>query len=138
MIIKQISIFLENVSGRLAEVTKILAENKINLRAMTIADTADFGILRIIVPGPDAAVAALSKAGFMAKETEVLAVEVEDQPGGLARVMEVFSKNKINIEYMYASLERSQDKAVIVIKVEDVQRGIKIVEENGLKPVNSF
>jgi hypothetical protein len=138
MIIKQISIFLENVSGRLAEVTKILAENKINLRAMTIADTADFGILRIIVPGPDAAVAALSKAGFMAKETEVLAVEVEDQPGGLARVMEVFSKNKINIEYMYASLERSQDKAVIVIKVEDVQRGIKIVEENGLKPVASF
>jgi hypothetical protein len=138
MIIKQISIFLENVSGRLAEVTKILAAGNINLRAMTIADTADFGILRIIVSTPDAAVAALSKAGFMAKETDVLAVEVEDHPGGLARVMEVFSRNNINIEYMYASLERSQDKAVIVIKVEDVQRGIKIVEENGLKPVGSF
>jgi hypothetical protein len=138
MIIKQISIFLENVSGRLAEVTKILAAANINLRAMTIADTADFGILRIIASNPAAAVAALSKAGFMAKETEVLAVEVEDQPGGLARVMEVFSKNKVNIEYMYASLERSQDKAVIVIKVEDIQRGIKIVEENGLKPIASF
>jgi hypothetical protein len=138
MIIKQISIFLENVSGRLAEVTKILAAGNINLRAMTIADTADFGILRIIVSTPDAAIAALSQAGFMAKQTDVLAVEVEDQPGGLARVMEVFSKNSINIEYMYASLERSQDKAVIIIKVEDVQRGIKIVEENGLKPINSF
>jgi hypothetical protein len=138
MIIKQISIFLENVSGRLAEVTKILADNKINLRAMTIADTADFGILRIITPTPGDTLAALSKAGFMAKETDVLAVEVEDRPGGLAHVMEVFSKNKVNIEYMYASLERSQDKAVIVIKVEDVQQGVKIVEDNGLKPVNSF
>jgi hypothetical protein len=138
MIIKQISIFLENVSGRLAEVTKILADSKINLRAMTIADTADFGILRIITSTPDDAVAVLSQAGFMAKETDVLAVEVEDHPGGLAHVMDVFSKNKVNIEYMYASLERRQDKAVIVIKVEDVQKGIKIVEENGLKPVNSF
>jgi hypothetical protein len=138
MIIKQISIFLENVSGRLAEVTKILADSKINLRAMTIADTADFGILRVITSTPEDAVAVLSKAGFMAKETDVLAVEVEDHPGGLAHVMDVFSKNKVNIEYMYASLERSQDKAVIVIKVEDVQKGVKIVEENGLKPVNSF
>jgi hypothetical protein len=138
MIIKQISIFLENVSGRLAEVTRILAGSGINLRAMTIADTADFGILRIIASNPDEATAVLSTAGFMAKETEVLAVEVEDRPGGLAHVMEVFSKNKINIEYMYASLERRENKAVIVIKVEDVQRGIKIVEENGLKPVNSF
>ncbi|MDR1180343.1 MAG: ACT domain-containing protein [Spirochaetales bacterium] len=138
MIIKQISIFLENVSGRLAEVTRILASSGINLRAMTIADTADFGILRIIASNPDEATAILSKAGFMAKETEVLAVEVEDHPGGLAHVMEVFSKNKINIEYMYASLERRENKAVIVIKVEDVQRGIKIVEENGLKPINSF
>jgi hypothetical protein len=138
MIIKQISIFLENVSGRLAEVTKILAASNINLRAMTIADTADFGILRVIVSTPDEAIGVLTKAGFMAKETDVLAVEVEDHPGGLARVMEVFSKNNVNIEYMYASLERSQDKAVIIIKVEDVKRGVKIVEENGLKPAGSF
>ena len=138
MIIKQISVFLENVSGRLAEVTKILAAGQVNLRAMTIADTADFGILRIIAANPDKAVDVLSKAGFMAKQSDVLAVEVEDRPGGLAHVMEVFSKNKVNIEYMYASLERSQDKAVIVIKVEDVQKGVRIVEENGLKPVNTF
>ncbi|MCL1818720.1 MAG: ACT domain-containing protein [Spirochaetaceae bacterium] len=138
MIIKQISVFLENVSGRLAEVTKILAEGQVNLRAMTIADTADFGILRIIAANPDKAAEVLTQAGFMAKQTDVLAVEVEDRPGGLAHVLEIFSKNKVNIEYMYASLERSQDKAVIVIKVEDVQKGVKIVEENGLKPVNTF
>ena len=138
MVIKQISIFLENVSGRLAEVTKILATGGVNLRAMTIADTADFGILRIIAADPDKAISLLSEAGFMAKQTDVLAVEVEDRPGGLAHVLDVFSKNKVNIEYMYASLERSQDKAVIVIKVEDVQKGIKIVEENDLKPVHSF
>ena len=138
MIIKQISVFLENVSGRLAEVTKILAAGQVNLRAMTIADTADFGILRIITAHPDKAAEVLTRAGFMAKQTDVLAVEVEDRPGGLAHVLEIFSKNKVNIEYMYASLERSQDKAVIVIKVEDVQRGVKIVEENGLKPVNTF
>jgi hypothetical protein len=94
--------------------------------------------LRIITANPDHALSVLSEAGFMAKETEVLAGEVEDRPGGLAHVLEIFSKNKINIEYMYASLERSDDKAVIVIKVEDVLKGIKIVEDNGLKPVNSF
>jgi hypothetical protein len=138
MIIKQISVFLENISGRLAEVTKILAEAGVNLRAMTIADTADFGILRIITADADKTAAVLAKAGFMAKETDVLAVEVEDRPGGLARVMDVFSKNKVNIEYMYASLERSEDKAVIVIKVGDTQKGVKIVEENGLRPAKSF
>ncbi|MDR2588641.1 MAG: ACT domain-containing protein [Spirochaetales bacterium] len=138
MIIKQISVFLENISGRLAEVTRILADNKINLRALTIADTADFGILRIIAVKPDEAVRILTQAGFMAKETDVLAVEVEDKPGALAAVLDIFSKNSINIEYMYASLERSADKAVIVIKVEDVERGIKVVEANGLKPISAF
>ena len=138
MIIKQISVFLENVSGRLAEVTKILAAGQINLRAMTIADTADFGILRIIAANPDKAVEILSQAGFMAKQTDVIAVEVEDRPGGLAHVMDVFSKNKVNIEYMYASLERSKDKAIIILKVENVRKAVLIVEENGLKPVNSF
>ena len=138
MVIKQISVFLENVSGRLAEVTKILAAGQVNLRAMTIADTADFGILRIIAANPDKAVEILSQGGFMAKQTDVLAVEVEDRPGGLAHVMEVFSKNKVNIEYMYASLERNQDKAIIIIKVEEVQKAIRIVEENGLKPAKTF
>ncbi len=138
MIIKQISIFLENVSGRLAEVTKILAGAGVNLRAMTIADTADFGILRIVADRPDTALAALIKAGFTAKETDVLAVEVEDKPGGLAHVMDIFRANKVNIEYLYVSLEKTREKAVVIFKVEDIAHGMKIVEENKLKPVNSF
>jgi hypothetical protein len=130
--IKQISIFLENVSGRLAEVTKLLAKSGINLRAMTIADTADFGILRIIVDKTDEAVKALTTGGFTAKITDVLAVEVNDRPGGLAHVMEIFQKNKVNIEYLFVSLERNKDKAIVVFKVEDIEHGMKIVEENGL------
>ncbi|MFQ3620589.1 MAG: ACT domain-containing protein [Spirochaetales bacterium] len=132
MIIQQISIFLENVAGRLAEVTKLLAKQGINIRAMTIADTADFGILRIIVDNPEKALKALREGGFTAKTTEVLAVEVEDRPGGLARVMEIFQQNKVNIEYLYVSLEKNRDKAVVIFKVEDLKHGQKIVEEHGL------
>lgn len=138
MIIRQISIFLENVSGRLAEVTKILAKNNINLRAMTIADTADFGILRIVADRPEEALKALVAGGFTAKETDVLGVEVEDRPGGLAHVMEIFQKNRVNIEYLYVSLERNKEKAVVIFKVEDIAHGMKIAEENKLNAVSSF
>jgi hypothetical protein len=138
MIIKQISIFLENVAGRLAEVTKLLAKHKINIRAMTIADTADFGILRIVVDRPEEAVKALRDGGFTAKTTDVLAVEVEDRPGGLARVMEIFQQNRVNIEYLYVSLEKNKDKAVVIFKVEDLNLGKKIVEEHGLEGTISF
>ena len=138
MTIKQISVFLENVSGRLAEVTKILAESGINLRAITIADTADFGILRIVSDAPDKALTVLEGAGFTARATDVLAVEVEDRPGGLASVMEIFNLNKVNIEYLYASLEKNNDKAVVVFKVEDIAHGLKIIEENGLSPVGDL
>ena len=138
MIIKQISIFLENVSGRLAEVTRLLAKNGINLRAMTIADTADFGILRVVVDKPDEALKALVGGGFTAKETDVLAVEVEDRPGGLSKVMEIFKENKVNIEYLYVSLVKNKDKAVVIFKVEDIVHGRKIVEDNNLTNLADF
>lgn len=138
MTIKQISVFLENVSGRLAEVTAILRDGGINLRAITIADTADFGILRFVVDKPEASLDLLEKAGFTARVTEVLAVEVEDKPGGLARVMHIFDINKVNIEYLYASLERNKENAVVIFKVEDVTHGLKIITENGLTAVGSF
>jgi len=138
MIIKQISIFLENVSGRLAEVTRLLAKNGINLRAMTIADTADFGILRVVVDKPDDALKALVGGGFTAKETDVLAVEVEDKPGGLSKVMEIFKENKVNIEYLYVSLVKNKDKAVVIFKVEDIVHGRKIVEDNNLTNLTDF
>ncbi len=119
MATKQISVFLENKSGRLAEVTRILGEGDINLRAMSIADTADFGILRLIADNSDRALKILDSNNFTAKVTDVLAVEVPDKPGGLAQVMKVFSENDVNIEYLYVSLERNKDNAVIIFKVEN-------------------
>ena len=130
MATKQISVFLENKSGRLAEVTRILGEGDINLRAMSIADTADFGILRLIADNSDRALKILDSNNFTAKVTDVLAVEVPDKPGGLAQVMKVFSENDVNIEYLYVSLERNKDNAVIIFKVENVELGAKVLEEN--------
>ena len=138
MTIKQISVFLENVTGRLAEVTKILRDNDINLRAITIADTADFGILRIVSDNPDKTLNTLEQHGFTARATDVLAVEVEDKPGGLSRVMDIFYKNNVNIEYLYASLEKNRDNAVVIFKVDDVEHGLKIIIENGLTDVSGL
>ena len=138
MTIKQVSVFLENVAGRLAEITKVLSEGGINLRAMTIADTADFGILRIVADNPEKTVELCEKNGITARITEVLAVEIEDKPGALLSVMQLFNKSEINIEYLYASLEQNRDNAVIIFKIEDVERGSKILEENGLKTIASF
>ena len=138
MIIKQISIFMENTTGRLADVTALLAHAGINLRAISIADTADFGILRMVADRPDAAVALLKAAGFAARETDVIAVEVPDQPGALARIMALFRNEGVNIEYLYASLEHSADQAVIVLKVDDVAAGLAMLQKNGVSTIPSF
>lgn len=138
MTLKQISVFLENVSGRLAEVTKILSDNGVNLRALTIADTADFGILRIVSDKPEETLSLLETHGFTARVTEVLAVEVEDKPGALSKVMEIFHENNVNIEYLYASLEKNRDNAVIVLKVEDIAHGQKIIEQHGLTAIGEL
>ena len=132
MSIKQISVFLENTTGRICEVTRTLAQAGINLRAISIADTADFGILRIIVDKNDDAIAALTGAGFTTRQTVVAAVEIEDKPGSLASLMELFQKSGINIEYLYASLEGSQGKAVVIFKLEDNEKGFDILAKNGL------
>jgi hypothetical protein len=136
--IKQISVFLENNAGRLGEVTKVLAGAGINLRAISIADTADFGILRIIVDDHEKAVLALNEAGFTTRITNVAAVEVEDKPGSLAKVMELFQNTNVNIEYLYASLEGKEGKAVVIFKLEDHDKGLKIITENDLSMVESF
>lgn len=138
MQIKQISIFLENNAGRLAEVTKVIAAASVNIRAISIADTADFGILRIIADKPDATMTALAAAGFTARMTDVLAVEIPDEPGSLARIMELFKETGVNIEYLYASLEGCSEKAVVIFKVEDLEHGLKIVRDNGLSTLESF
>ena len=136
MTINQISVFLENKSGRLADVTKVLADGDINLRAMTIADTADFGILRVVVNNPDKAAQLLEEHGFTIRITKVLGIEIDDKPGGLHKIMELFKENGLNIEYLYASLENKNHKAVVIFKVEDVNLGLKIIEGNSLVAVS--
>ena len=138
MIIKQISIFMENTAGRLADVTGFLADAGINLRAISIADTTDFGILRLVADKPDEAVRLLKEAGFAARETDVIGVEVPDHPGELARIMALFRDAGVSIEYLYASLEHKADKAVIVIKVDDVGAGLAMLEKNGFATIPSF
>jgi hypothetical protein len=138
MAVKQISVFLENTKGRLAEVTKVLADGGINLRAMTIADTADFGILRLIVDREEKALELLEKKGFTAKETEVIGVEVADEPGGLAKILDLFEKSGLNIEYLYVTLERKGAGAVVIFKLDNVALGKNVIKENGLRTVDSF
>ncbi|MCL2472416.1 MAG: ACT domain-containing protein [Treponema sp.] len=138
MEIKQISVFLENNAGRLGEVTRVLAQAGINLRAISIADTADFGILRVIADNSDEALKALTSAGFTTRVSNVAAVEIEDSPGSLASVMELFQKSHVNIEYLYASLEGKSGKAVVIFKLEDHQKGLGILKENGLQMIDSF
>jgi len=130
MKVKQISVFLENKSGRLAEVTRILGSKGINIRALSIADTTDFGILRLIVNNPDDAYAALRDAGFMVSVTEVLAVEVPDTPGGLAGVLAILGTQGINIEYLYAFVAKASSDALVIFRVEECDRAIQVLQDH--------
>jgi hypothetical protein len=133
--IKQISVFLENTTGRLSEVTRTLSKAGINLRAINIADTADFGILRIIVDKTDEAAGILNTAGFTIKMTTVAAVEIEDKPGSLDGLIEMIQRSGINIEYLYAflgsSVSRQSGKAVVVFKLDDHEKGFAMLEKSG-------
>ena len=136
--IRQISVFLENTTGRICEVTRTLAQAGVNLRAINIADTADFGILRLIVDKTDEAVSALTAAGFTTRQTTVAAVEIEDKPGSLDNLMEIIQKSGINIEYLYASLEGGSGKAVVIFKLEDNEKGFALLESSGLPMADRF
>ena len=136
--IEQISVFLENTTGRLCEVANILTHANVNLRAISIADTADFGILRLIVDKTDEAVQALVAAGFTTRKTAVAAVEVEDKPGSLSALLQLFQKSQINIEYLYASLEGIHGKAVVIFKLEDNDKGFEVLKKNGLTMIERF
>jgi len=136
--IKQISVFLENTTGRLSEVTKTLANAYVNLRAISIADTADFGILRLIVDKNDKAIDVLNAAGFTTRQTDVVAVEISDTPGSLAKLMELFQQSQVNIEYLYASLEGQVGKAVVIFKLKDHEKGVQILSEKGFTMAENF
>lgn len=135
--VKQISVFLENKEGRLAEVTRVLAENGINIRALSIADTTDFGILRIIVHDPDKAYQVLNDAGFAVSVKEVLAIGIKDVPGALSKVLVTMSQNSIVIEYMYAFLGKAGDKAMVILKVSDNQKAVDVLEQTGVPVIDA-
>ena len=133
MKIKQISIFLENKSGRLARVTRVLGDNGINIRALSIADTTDFGILRLIVNDPDKAYKVLKEAGFSVNSTDVIAVEINDSPGGLACSLEYLRDASINMEYLYAFLTKSSSAALVVFRVEQIDEAIRVLQGKGIR-----
>jgi hypothetical protein len=130
--VKQISVFLENKSGRLADVTRSLGINGINIRALSIADTTDFGILRLIVNKPDEANKVLRNEGFMVSETEVIAVDVPDRPGGLADVLEILGQAGINIEYLYAFIGATSNEALVIFRVEDCEGAMKALQAKNI------
>jgi hypothetical protein len=132
MKVEQISIFIENKSGRLAEVTRVLGEAGINIRTLSLADTSDFGILRLIVDQTDKAQKVLKENAFTVNKTEVVAVQVPDKPNGLSGILQVLDAGKINVEYMYAFVERSGEDAVIIFRFDDIEGAIKTLTENGI------
>jgi hypothetical protein len=137
MKLKQISIFLENREGRLLKALNILSMAKINIRALSIADTSEFGILRMIVPEPERAKEILEESNFVVKVNDVIAVGVSDEPGGLESILEALNKSNINIEYLYAFVEKKRDNAIVVIRTENIDEGIKALENGGITILSS-
>jgi hypothetical protein len=133
MKVEQISIFLENKPGGLSEVTKILKDAGINIRALSLADTSDFGILRLIVNDVEKAKEALKSNGITVGRTTVVAVEVPDRPGGLHGILDTLTKSDVNVEYMYAFVERSGENAVIIFRFDNPDRAIEILLKSGFE-----
>ncbi len=133
MKVNQISVFLENKSGRLADVTRTLADNGINIRALSIADTIDYGLLRLIVNDPARATEVLTEQGFTVAKTEVLAIEIPDRPGGMAGIIDILSAKGFNIEYMYAFVGRSGEHAIVIFRIEPVDQAIEVLKEGGVR-----
>ena len=135
MKITQVSVFLENKKGRLLEVCSLLGKYNINIRALNVAESEGFGVLRIVVDKPQEAVDLLKKNSLVANLTDVVAVAVEDKPGGLARVLEVLSKNNINVEYMYGFVEKHSNNALMVFRFDEPEKAARILLDNGIKVV---
>ncbi|MEG2188211.1 MAG: ACT domain-containing protein [Christensenella sp.] len=133
MLIRQISVFVENKKGRIYSLTKTLADNKIDLKALSIADTAEFGIMRCIVSDPMAALKIVKEAGFTASVTEVLGIEVDDKPGGLAQVLKILHDNEISVEYLYSFVGTRSDNALIIFRVDETEKAYTALKDAGQK-----
>jgi len=137
MFVEQLSIFIENKEGRLAEVTAILRDANVNIRALSLADTTDFGVLRLIVDDNERAENALKKDGFKIGKTQVLAVEVMDEPGGLNKILDPFVENEVNLEYMYAFANPKSDNAIMIFRFDDHDKALRIFAEKKIKVFSS-
>jgi hypothetical protein len=132
MKVEQLSIFLENKTGRLAEVTKAIAGRNINIRALSLADTSEFGILRLIVDRTEEAKGLLKEAGFTVGRTDVVAVKVQDIPGGLHHVLTVLTEQKINVEYMYAFVQKDGSHATMIFRFDRLDPAIEVLKANNI------
>ncbi|MDO4337757.1 MAG: ACT domain-containing protein [Eubacteriales bacterium] len=135
MTVKQISVFLENKPGKLADFTDILSRNNIDMRALSLAEAEDFGIVRIIVDDIYNASTVLKDEGYVFSITKVLAVAIPDEPGGLSRVIRTLGDKGVNVEYMYAFITRKKGLAYMIFRVEDNQKAAEVLKANGIKPV---
>jgi hypothetical protein len=135
MKITQISVFLENRQGRLYDVCSLLGNNNVNIRALTIAETESFGVLRIVVDKSDQAIKLLRENQFVANFTDVVAIEVPDKPGGLASILKILAENEVNIEYMYGFVEKFTDKALLVMRFEDTDFAQQILAKHNIRVV---
>ena len=133
MHVKQISVFIENAPGKLADFTRMLGEKGIDLMSLSIADTTNFGILRFIVADYANAVKQIEEAGYAVSLTDVLAVEVPDRPGGLAEMLRLLGENDISIEYLYSFVRGRQGSALIVFRVADVEKAMRVLEDGGIQ-----
>ncbi len=133
MIIKQLSVFLENKKGRICAAADLLAKNHINIRALSLADTSDFGILRLIVDKPDEGKQILSEAGIVVRLTDVLSLTMEDTPGGALGVLQLLSENGISVEYMYAFAGKNEGEAFMIIQAEDLEAAEAILQNGGFR-----
>ena len=136
MIVRQLSVFLENKPGRLCAATDTLAKKDINISALTLADTAEFGILRMIVDQPDLAKDVLTESGVIVRISEVIAVAMEDAPGGAGGILHLLSEAGISIEYMYACVGRLSGKAIMVIRTDDPTAATEILRKAGYGDIN--
>ncbi|MFP4453114.1 MAG: ACT domain-containing protein [Desulfobacterales bacterium] len=132
MKINQVSVFMENRSGRLARITTALGSSGVNIRAMSLADTSDFGILRLIVSDTEKAHRVLKQQGFLVRTAEVVAVAIPDVPGALGNLLTLMEHAELNVEYMYAFVEKTRDQAILIFRFDDMDRAIDVMLENDI------
>ena len=133
MKITQLSVFLENRAGRLADIATTLGDIGVNIRAMSLADTTDFGVLRLIVNDTAKARQVLKDLGFAVRLTEVLAVEIPDRPGELGRLLRIIEQAGLNLEYVYGFVEKNSDNAILIIRFDDLDRAIAAIQAKGIR-----